>query len=82
MNQVSGEVTAVAIATSPGTNPDTLKTTLTFSAVGNVDIYASDDLVTWGSPLATDVASSPFEEDNLTSGRRFYLVLLTGSPAP
>jgi autotransporter-associated beta strand protein len=69
-----------------GTTPGTRKVTIGFTADGDVDVYASDDLATW-APIATEVsaASSPFVEDNIAGEtRRFYVLVTAGStfPAP
>ncbi len=55
--------------------------TIDFTAPGLVDVYASDDLMTW-SQIATDVASSPFIEDNIADPKRFYVLVTAGDPFP
>jgi hypothetical protein len=55
--------------------------TIDFTAPGLVDVYASDDLVTW-SLVGTEVASSPFIEDNVADERRFYAVVNSGDTFP
>jgi autotransporter-associated beta strand protein len=86
---VPGGATTIAITSithGAGTAPGTRKATLAFTADGDVDIYASDDLVTWGAPLATGVAAAatPFVEDNIPPGktRRFYVIVSAGQPYP
>jgi autotransporter-associated beta strand protein len=60
------------------------KVVLTFTADGPVDIYASDDLSSWGSPILSNVASSPVEIDNVTDTKKFFVIVSAGTayPAP
>lgn len=69
-----------SVVTEPGTNSG-LKFTLSFTASGNVDVYASDDLETW-TQVADDLAASPFVEDDLANPRRFYVVVTAGETFP
>ncbi|MBK1828616.1 autotransporter-associated beta strand repeat-containing protein [Haloferula rosea] len=75
-----GEVSVDSITTGPGTNSG-LKVTLAFTADSDVDIYASDDLVNW-TPIATNVAASPYEEDDVADTKRFYVVVTAGETFP
>lgn len=85
VNTGGGAATTIvigSITTEAGTTPGTKKATITFTADGAVDIYASDDLATWGTPIATGVTASPFVQDNLTATRRFYVVVSAGQAYP
>ncbi|MBN8458760.1 MAG: autotransporter-associated beta strand repeat-containing protein [Verrucomicrobia bacterium] len=77
-----GEIKVGGITMGAGTNPGTRKATITFTAPGAVDVYASDDLENWGTAIATGVSASPFVEDNLTTAKRFYTLVPAGQPAP
>jgi fibronectin-binding autotransporter adhesin len=66
-----GSVTIDSITTGPGTNSGKM-VTIAFTATGKVDVFASDDLQDWGAAIATGVAASPFVEDDVTDGKRFY----------
>jgi autotransporter-associated beta strand protein len=82
----ASNIAITGISHGAGTTPGTRKATIAFTANGVVDIYASDDLVNWGAPLATGVAAAatPFVEDNITPGktRRFYVIVSAGTPYP
>lgn len=85
VNTGSGAATTIAIVSnvvSAGTTPGTKKMSLAFTANGAVDIYASDDLVTWGAPVATGVTVSPFVQDNVTATKRFYVIVSAGQAYP
>ncbi len=69
------------VGTGPGTSSGKM-VTIEFTAGGDVDVYASDDLQTWGVAIAEDVSASPFVEDDLPDAKRFYLFLPAGDPAP
>lgn len=70
-----------AITTTAGTNSG-VKVTISFTAGGDVDIYATDDLSNWGAPIAEDVSSSPFIEDDLSDSKRFYVIVKAGEIYP
>ena len=71
-----------SIATAAGTTPGTTLVTLAFTADGPVDVYASDDLATWGTPVLTGVSSSPVVIDNLAGGRKFFVLVSAGAAYP
>ncbi|MCP5547854.1 MAG: autotransporter-associated beta strand repeat-containing protein [Akkermansiaceae bacterium] len=75
-------ITVGNITTTAGTTPGTTKATLTFTADGPVDVYASDDLATWGTPVLTGVSSSPVVIDNLAGGRKFFVLVSAGAAYP
>ena len=74
-------ITDVDVVTSAGTASGT-KATITFTADGTVDVYASDDLVNWGTPIATNVFVSPIVMDNLSAPRKFYVLVSAGGNYP
>lgn len=82
----AANISVVSIITSAGTNPGTRKTSIAFTADGDVDVYASNDLSNWGAPIATGVpaAATPFVEDNIPAGngKRFYVLVTAGKPYP
>jgi autotransporter-associated beta strand protein len=85
VNSGGGAATLIAldsITTGAGTLPGTRKATLAFTANGAVDIYASDDLATWGAPIATGITTSPFVQDNVTATKRFYVIVSAGQAYP
>jgi hypothetical protein len=69
-----------SITTAAGTNSGK-KVTIDFTAPGLVDVYASDDLSNW-SAIATNVAASPFIEDDVADPKRFYVVVTAGATYP
>ncbi len=71
-----------SITLENGTTPGTRKAIISFTASGDVDIYASADLQDWGTAVATGVSNSPFIEDNLDQAKRFYVLVPAGAPAP
>jgi autotransporter-associated beta strand protein len=75
-------ITVDSIVTTAGTTPGTTKATLNFTANGAVDIYASGDLSNWGTPIASGLSASTFEEDNLPTARRFYVIVGAGQTYP
>ncbi len=81
LNPTPDAITIDSITTGPGTNSGKMAT-IAFTASGDVDVYASDDLQTWGVAIAEDVSASPFVEDDLPDAKRFYLFLPAGDPAP
>lgn len=82
----AANIAITSIVHGDGSTPGTRKVTVSYTADGNVDIYASDDLVTWGAPIATGLAAgaSPFVEDNIAPAqvRRFYVIVTAGQPFP
>lgn len=55
--------------------------TINFAASGNVDVYRSADLQTWGSAIATDQVS-PFTDPAATGAKNFYILVPTGVTFP
>lgn len=76
------KITVASITTSVGTTPSTLKATIVFTADGKVDVYSSDDLATWGLPIATGVAASPVVIDNLAGAKKFFVLVTEGATYP
>lgn len=80
----SGVSTSVSAGAGLGFDPSGLsgnQVTLTFTASGNVDAYASDTLVagSW-SLVASAISISPaVVEDNVGAAKRFYVLVPTGS---
>jgi len=70
------------ITTTAGTNANTKKVTIAFTATGNVDVYSSTDLQTWGAAISTNVAASPFILDNIADDKRFFVLVPAGQPYP
>ena len=69
-------------STAPGTNSG-LMFSVSFASSGNVDVYASSDLVDFGTaPIAANVAASPFIEDDVAEERRFYILVPAGQAFP
>ena len=67
---------------APGTNSG-LMFSISFASSGNVDVYASSDLVDFGAaPIAAGVAASPFIEDDVADERRFYILVPAGQAFP
>ena len=77
----ASEIRIQQLATNVGTTAG-LKITLDFHANGTVDIYASEDLIHWGAPIASGVAASPYVVDNVLGARRFYIVVPAGRTFP
>lgn len=55
--------------------------TIDFTATGNVDVYRSADLQTWGSAIATDQAA-PFTDPAATGAKNFYILVPTSETFP
>ena len=70
-----------SITTAPGTNSGVM-VTIAFTAGSNVDVYASDDLINFGTPIATGVSVSPFVQDDIAGSRRFYVLVTAGETFP
>jgi hypothetical protein len=78
----SSNVCVDNITTTAGTNANTKKVTIAFTATGNVDVYSSTDLQTWGAAISTNVAASPFILDNIADDKRFFVLVPAGQPYP
>ncbi|MCP5531850.1 MAG: hypothetical protein H7A49_00160 [Akkermansiaceae bacterium] len=57
------------------------KVTINFTASGDVDVYASDNLSSW-SKIGTSVTASPFVEDNVADSKRFFVLVKAGETYP
>lgn len=85
VNTVGGPQTTVKVdlfTIGAGTTAGTKKATIAFTATGPVDVYASDNLTTWGAPVAAGVTVSPYVQDNLTAAKRFYVLVPAGQTFP
>ncbi|MGJ8726466.1 MAG: beta strand repeat-containing protein [Roseibacillus sp.] len=68
-------------SSAPGTNSG-LMFSVSFASSGDVDVYASSDLVNFGTPIAEDVSASPFVEDDVADAKRFYILVPAGQTFP
>ncbi len=75
------EIRVLTMALLPGTVSGQ-QARIDFLSDGRVDIYASEDLSTWGAPIATGVSYSPYLDDNLPSVPKFYVLVPAGQSYP
>jgi len=52
------------------------------STGGNVDVYRSTDLQTWGAAIATDIPPGSYTDTSAPAGKAFYTLVSTGAAFP